>query len=187
MRTPTFLLLSALLFLATALRAQEMTRDDFQKTWKQGVELEDEKVMDRAVKRGSRHVIQFYEGLAFQARNGDDVEAELQCEQLAASSKRCFGNVTTLEKVGRWTEGATPELYTKLQQLRTTSGKLWNDYTSSVATGTIKTTVCSSPQVRRWIGEPSTNRRKKSTKRHTVSSTAVMYASMSDSSNQYGM
>lgn len=138
MRTPTFLLLSALLFLATALRAQEMTRDDFQKTWKQGVELEDEKVMDRAVKRGSRHVIQFYEGLAFQARNGDDVEAELQCEQLAASWKRCFGNVTTLEKVGRWTEGATPELYNKLQQLRTTSGKLWNDYTSSVATGTIK-------------------------------------------------
>ncbi|MEC8251954.1 MAG: hypothetical protein VX044_01995, partial [Planctomycetota bacterium] len=138
MRNLTILLLSALFSLATTARAQEMTRDDFLKTWKQGVELEDEKVMDRAVKRGSRHVIQYYEGLAFQARNGDDDAAELQCEQLNASWQRCFGNVTTLEKLGRWTDGATNELYNKLQQIRGTSGKLWNDYSASVATGTIK-------------------------------------------------
>ena len=132
------LLLSLVLSMVTTLRAQEMTREDFQKTWKQGVELEDEKIMDRAVKRGSRHVIQHYEGLSFQARNGDDVEAELQCELLTASWQRCFGNATTLEKVQRWADGATNALYNKLQQIRTNSGRLWSDYSSSVATGTIK-------------------------------------------------
>ena len=96
MRHIHLLLFSLAFSLTTALRAQEMTREEFQKTWKQGVELEDEKLMDRAVQRGSRHVIQFYEGLSFQARNGDDVDAELQCEQLTASWQRCFGNATTL-------------------------------------------------------------------------------------------
>ena len=133
------LLLFCLAFsLTSAVCAQEMTREDFQKTWKQGVELEDEKLMDRAVQRGSRHVIQFYEGLSFQARNGDDVDAELQCELLTASWQRCFGNATTLEKVQAWAGAATNELYNRLQQIRTNSGRLWNDYSSSVATGTIK-------------------------------------------------
>ena len=138
MRNPILLLLSPLFLLTFALRAQEITNEEFQKTWKQGVELEDDKVMDRAVKRGSRHVIQFYEGLAFQARDGDDVAAELQCELLQASWKRCFGDIKTLEKLQRWTDGVTADIYNKLQQIRSNSGKLWNDYTASVATGTIK-------------------------------------------------
>ena len=138
MRNPILLLISALLVLTAAPRAQEISRDEFMKSWKQGVELEDEKVMDRAVKRGSRHVIQYFEGLAFQARDGDDLEAERQCELLQASWQRCFGNLTTLEKLERWTGGTTNETYNKLQQIRTNSGKLWADYTGSVATGTIK-------------------------------------------------
>lgn len=138
MRNSILLLVSVLLVLTSALSAQELSRDDFMKSWKQGVELEDEKIMDRAVKGGSRHVIQHYEGLAFQARNGDDVEAELQCELLTASWQRCFGNATTLEKVQRWADGATNELYNKLQQIRTNSGRLWADYSGQVATGTIK-------------------------------------------------
>lgn len=138
MRNLTFLVVSVLFVLTTALRAQEMSNADFQKAWKQGVDLEDEKVMDRAVKRGSRHVIQHFEGLAFQARSGTDTEAELQCELLMASWKRNFGNTTTLEKVQRWADGATTELFNKLQQIRTNSGRLWNDYSAQVATGTIK-------------------------------------------------
>lgn len=128
MRYLPLLLLSLALSLPTLLRAQEISRDEFQKTWKQGVELEDDKIMDRAVQRGARHVIQYYEGLSFQARSGDDVEAELQCELLTASWKRCFGNATTLEKVQAWADGATNELYNRLQQIRTNSGRLWNDY-----------------------------------------------------------
>lgn len=138
MRNLPILFVSVLFLLATALGAQEMSNADFQKTWKQGVDLEDEKVMDRAVKGGARHVIQFYEGLAFQARGGNDDAAELQCELLTASWKRCFENATTLEKVQRWADGATNELYNKLQKIRTNSGRLWSDYSSSVATGTIK-------------------------------------------------
>ena len=68
MRNPILLLISALLVLTAAPRAQEISRDEFMKSWKQGVELEDEKVMDRAVKRGSRHVIQYFEGLSFPRR-----------------------------------------------------------------------------------------------------------------------
>jgi hypothetical protein len=138
MRNLTILVVSVLFVLTSALRAQEMSEADFQKAWKQGVDLEDEKVMDRAVKQGSRHVIQHFESLALQARSGTDAVAERQCELLMASWKRNFENTDTLEKVQRWADGATTQLYNKLQQIRTTSGRLWNDYTSKVATGTIK-------------------------------------------------
>jgi len=138
MRNLSIFVVSVLFVLTTALRAQEMSSADFQKTWKQGVDLEDEKVMDRAMKRGSRHAILYFETLAFQARSGKDVEAELQCELLTASWKRCFEKADTLEKVQRWADGVTNQLYTKLQTIRSNSGKLWNDYSSAVATGTIK-------------------------------------------------
>ena len=93
MRNSILLLVSVLLVLTSALSAQELSRDDFLKSWKQGVELEDDKVMDRAVKGGSRHVIQHYEGLAFQARNGDDVEAELQVIKKPSQHRVGWGHI----------------------------------------------------------------------------------------------
>ena len=115
MRDMTRLVLSLLLLWTAALPAQELSNDEFLKTWKQGMDLEDEKIMDRAVKRGARHVILYFEALSFQARNGTDDAAELQCELLTAAWKRVFPDMSTLEKVGRWTDGATDKLYTKLQ------------------------------------------------------------------------
>ncbi len=138
MRDTTRLVLSLLLLWTAALPAQELSNDEFLKTWKQGMDLEDEKIMDRAVKRGSRHVILYFEALSLQARSGTDAAAELQCELLTAAWKRVFPDTSTLEKVARWTDGATDQIYTKLQTIRSNSGRLWNDYSSSVATGNIK-------------------------------------------------
>jgi|GEM_PF-5348787 len=138
MRTPILLLISALFVLTAAPRAQQLSREDFLKQWRQGLELEDDKILDRAVKNGSGHVIQFYEGLLLAARNGDNVDAELQCEQLTASWQRCFNNVTLLEKLERWIDGSTNKLYTELNGIRANASKLWADYAASVATGDIK-------------------------------------------------
>ena len=57
------------LFLALAalsgrgLSAQDLTRPAFRKAWAQGMSLEDDKLLDKAMKRGPLHAAQFSEEL----------------------------------------------------------------------------------------------------------------------------
>ncbi|MFK7742859.1 MAG: hypothetical protein AB8H80_21285 [Planctomycetota bacterium] len=126
-------LFSLLTLILTALApAQDMSKDEFRKTWAQGVELEEDKLLDKAMKRGSLHAISYFEALWRQASTSSNVEAEAQCERLMASWQRCFETKKTLEEVQRWVDGCDNPTYTKLQSIRTNSSKLWNDYLKNV-------------------------------------------------------
>lgn len=131
-------LVSLLLALTSAVSAQELTADAFRKAWAQGMELEDDKLLDKAMKRGHRHALLYFEGCWHSAQSGNNQSAELQCEALFASWERCFKNRTTLEKLQRWIDGSAGKSYTRLQTIRSDSARIWGDYTSNVATGLIK-------------------------------------------------
>jgi hypothetical protein len=136
--TITAVFVSLLLALTGALPAQELNRADFRKQWAQGIELEDDKILDKAMKRGHLHAIMFYEELWRVASTRDDQVAEMNTDALMASWGRCFENQDTLTHVQRWVDGCTASLYKRLQSCRSNSAKIWGDYTSNVATGLIK-------------------------------------------------
>lgn len=110
-----------------SLPAQELTKDKFIADFNKGIELNDEKLMDKAMKRGARHAVGYYEALWFEVLRKIE-GADQKCDALTASWKRCFGNTETLDKMQRWADGATAPLYEQMQKIRTNSAKLWKDY-----------------------------------------------------------
>ena len=139
MRHITTAVIASLLFvLIGSLPAQQLNRADFRKQWAQGIELEDEKILDKAMKRGHQHAVMFYEELWRVASTSNDQVAEMNTDALMASWGRCFENQDTLTNVQRWVDGCTNDLYKRLQSCRSNSAKIWSDYTNNVATGLIK-------------------------------------------------
>lgn len=136
--TSTVVLASILLALTSALSAQELSQAEFRKMWSQGINLEDEKVLDKAMKRGARHAITYYEEFWTVASRGASDSAELNCEALMASWERLFKTRATLKKVQEWVDGASPAMHKQLHSVRTNSARLWNDYLANVATGLVK-------------------------------------------------
>lgn len=136
--TKTAVFVSILLALTSALSAQEMSQAEFRKLWNQGVQLEDDKILDKAMKRGSRHAITYYEEFWTIATAGANEDAEFNCEALMASWGRIYENKQTLEKVQEWVDGASPSMHKQLHSIRSNSAKIWNDYLNNVATGLVK-------------------------------------------------
>lgn len=110
-----------------SLPAQELTKDKFIADFNKGIELNDEKLMDKAMKRGARHAVGYYEALWFEVLR-KVAGADVKCDALMASWKRCFEKTDTLEKMQRWADGATAQLYDEMQKIRTGAAKLWKDY-----------------------------------------------------------
>lgn len=132
-KTTVVLFVLLLAFGTSVLRAQqEMSRDEFQKAWAQGIDLEDDKLLDKAVRGGARHAIRFYEELWTQAQTGN-VDAEFQAEKVAAAWEREFGDRKTPDEVKRWVGGAVAEVQKQLRTIRTNADKLWGDYSSNVS------------------------------------------------------
>lgn len=100
--------------------------------------LEDDKILDKAMKRGHQHAIGYYEEFWRIAATGSNQSAELNAEALMASWGRCFENQDTLKHVQGWVDGCTDAVYRRLQTCRSNSAKLWGDYTTNVAIGLIK-------------------------------------------------
>ncbi|MGK0304212.1 MAG: hypothetical protein ACI89X_005120, partial [Planctomycetota bacterium] len=136
--TKTAVFVSLLFALAAALPAQELNRADFRKMWAQGMSLEDDKILDKATKRGHLHAITYYEEFWRIAATSDNQGAELNAEALMASWERNFGNKDTLTHVQRWVDGCTDQIYKRLQTCRANSAKIWGDYATNVATGKVK-------------------------------------------------
>ena len=135
---PIVVLCSFLLALTSALSAQEMSRADFRKLWRQGIELEDDKLLDRAMKRGARHGIILSAAYWPIASNRPDEKAELNCAALMSAWERQYKTKETLEKLQRWVDGASPSMHKQLNRVRSDSARIWGDYTDNVATGLIK-------------------------------------------------
>lgn len=137
--TKTAVVVSLLLTLCAALPAQnEMSRDEFRKAWAQGMSLEDDKLLDKAMKRGHLHAILFYEEFWRVASAKSDQVAELNAAALMASWERVHGTKKTLSSVQNWVDGCTDSIYTRLQSCRSNSSKLWNDYLTNVQNNKIK-------------------------------------------------
>lgn len=136
--TPTVILASLLLALTSALSAQEMSQAEFRKMWSQGINLEDDKILDKAMKRGALHAITCYEEFWTVASRGTNDSAELNCEALMASWERLFNTRATLEKVQRWVDGASPSMHKRIRSIRSNAARLWGDYLENVATGLVK-------------------------------------------------
>ena len=127
-----------LLALTAALSGQELGRDEFRTMWGQGMSLEDDKLLDKAMKRGHLQAITYYEEFWGQARSVNSPTAELNAAALMASWQRCFKGNATLDFVQRWVDGSNASAMKQLQSVRMNSAKLWGDYATNVATGLIK-------------------------------------------------
>jgi len=136
--TPLVVVVPLLLVLASAVSAQELSSDEFRKMWNQGIKLEDNKILDKAMKRGARHAITYYEEFWTIASSVANDDAELNCEALMSSWERLFKTKTTLEKVQNWVDGASPSMHKQLRSIRSNAARIWNDYLENVATGLIK-------------------------------------------------
>ncbi|MBL8728831.1 MAG: hypothetical protein JNM25_10400 [Planctomycetes bacterium] len=125
-----------LLSFGCALRAQDYTADQFRVDFNKGVEIGDEKYVDKAMKRGPGHALLFYEELYRTRSSSDGVDAKL--EAMRASWLRTFENGQTLEKMHRWLEGASPTVLESLDKGRTNSRKLWGFFTDQVSQEQVK-------------------------------------------------
>jgi hypothetical protein len=120
-----------------ALRAQDYTSDDFRTDFNKGVEIGDERHIDKAVKRGPGHATNYFEALLRERRRGHP-EVEPKLEAMRASWARTFENGKTLEKLQRWMEEASDSALEQLDKERNNSTKLWSFYADSVSKELIK-------------------------------------------------
>lgn len=116
------------------LLAQEDPRAQFRSEFSKGVEYNDTKMMDKALKRegGPSQAALYFEELSvdkWRSRAGADPKDVAQRDSKLAALheawKRCFEGSTTLEKVQRWIDGMDDDLYARLQKGRDSSAKLW--------------------------------------------------------------
>lgn len=136
LRTCLLALLFVLVPFARA-AAQEYTKDAFATDFFKGVEMGDERYSDKAMKRGARFAVLYYEDL-FRDRGRDPAAIDAKLEALRAAWARCFEGKQTLEKLHRWLEFADADALEKVQRLRVNSVKLWNFYLESIAQQQIK-------------------------------------------------
>ncbi len=127
--------LSVLLGLLAPLRAQGYTQEQFRAELAKGIEYNDPKLIDRAIKKdgGPAHTVLYFEELCVErlrAKPGEtDQVRQARDARLAAMREawpRCFENSQTLEKVHRWVDGMDDQLYQTLQKSRSSAAKLWN-------------------------------------------------------------
>jgi hypothetical protein len=135
MHRSTVVLSFAVLFLGLCVRGlagQEISREQFRADFNKGVELGDERLSDRAMKRGPTHAALYYEEL-FWEKDAGRADAAAKCQALQASWRRCFDGSDTLEHLDRWCSGATNALRGQLQRSRDQTYKLWNHYSNEIA------------------------------------------------------
>ncbi|MBZ0150601.1 MAG: hypothetical protein K8J09_03645 [Planctomycetes bacterium] len=112
--------------------AQELSEAQFRTDWNQGFNIQDDKTMDKVMKRGAGQAIKYFEELCFDKGRGDQVATD-KVAAMSASWKRCFPNSNTLEQLERWTNGQTETEFAKLTKVRASSARLWGIYTDQIS------------------------------------------------------
>lgn len=136
-RTLTAVVSSLLVCLLSALRAQDITKEQFTAELNKGIELGDEKVIDKVMKRGAYHALNYYEALYYDKAAGKESATKL-CATMMASWKRCFEGADTMEQLDRWYSSATSTHQEQLRNGRTQSFRIWTHYSDVVSKGTTK-------------------------------------------------
>jgi hypothetical protein len=136
-RTLIALVSTVLACLVSAPRAQDLSKEQFRAEIAKGLELGDDKVVDKAMKRNAYHALNYYEQLYYDKEAGKETAKKL-CAALTDSWKRCFEGTDTMEQVDRWYSGANNSTRDQLQKSRTQSYRVWTHYSDVVAKGTTK-------------------------------------------------
>jgi hypothetical protein len=127
-----------LLLLSSALRAQDILKEQWRTDFSKAVELNDEKLQDKLMKRAPIHAALYYEEMYWEKDAGKEASAA-KCRAMAASWKRCFENSDTLEQLDRWCAGTSKSDYQQLAKSRTNSFKVWQHFQDVVSKGLVKT------------------------------------------------
>ena len=103
----------AVLSLLTAsvapLAAQDITRAAFRAEFEQGMEFNDEKMLDKTMKKSPAEAVIWFEELYTEQSRGKD-ELRPKVDALRGSWERSFGNKGTIEKLERWINGMDSRL-----------------------------------------------------------------------------
>lgn len=138
MRCLPFLLFASLLLLvAPFAKAQDMSLEQFRVELAKAREINDPKLIDKAVKAAPSHALRVYEELMF-GRLAGSTEVEPVADAVRESWKRVFEQGETIEKLERWVElnGATAR--EGLEKCRANLAQTWKLYSNEVSKDTIK-------------------------------------------------
>ncbi|MFY9342906.1 MAG: hypothetical protein WAT39_10480 [Planctomycetota bacterium] len=130
----SFVCVSFLLALAPA---QELSKEQFRTDFSKAVELNDEKMMDKTMKRGSTEAPKYYEETYWEKEQNKPAAAE-RCQAVRASWQRVFDKSDTIEQLDRWLNGAGAQGWEQLQKGRRQSTKLYSHYFDVVSKGLVK-------------------------------------------------
>ena len=133
-RTLPLVLLFALAWLLPSLPAQDPNAEAFRADFNKGIELNDEKLIDKAIKRSSYHALNYFESLIYEKDAGKE-EAIKKCAAMMASWKRCFEGSDTIEQLDRWYNGAANQVREQLRKGRDKSYQVWKHYSDVVSKG----------------------------------------------------
>src|SRR5262245_7062366 len=125
-----------------ALPAQAQTSEQFQEEFFKGLELGEEKLMDKVMKRNADNALEVMENLFWSTQRGEApavAQAKAKVDALMASWKRSFNNTETMEKLYRWCDGTTESVYQQLRKIRDSSRSLWQNYDKEVSKAMIRT------------------------------------------------
>ncbi len=134
---------NAVLFALTAAllspfcQAQQTPAAQFRADFSKGIELADDKMVDKAVKRAPGEALRFYEDI-YQEKQAGKESAHAQVLALQNSWKRLFENGDTLERLDRWLSGADQTRLQSLRSSRDNEWKVWSDYSDRVAKGVVR-------------------------------------------------
>jgi hypothetical protein len=123
--------------LPTALAAQALTDEQLRSELAKALELADDKLVDKAVKRGSYAALNLFESL-WDDRVAKKEESKKRCDAIQAAWPRCFEGSDTVDQLDRWLEGATPTVRQSLMHGRTQVQKLWDHYSTVVSKEFVK-------------------------------------------------
>ncbi|MCR9244074.1 MAG: hypothetical protein NXI31_03520 [bacterium] len=114
------------LFSAAQLSAQAIDEATFKSNFSQGLRLQDEKLMDKWMKRqyASDHAWKYFEELYAESMGGN-VDNSEKTDALKASWERCFEGKNTLHRVERWLDSVDKGTFDSIRKVRGEADKLW--------------------------------------------------------------
>lgn len=118
--------------LAPCLAAQDLSKDQFRSDFNKALDIADDKLVDKAVKRGAYHAAHYYEEMYWEKEAGK-ADAAAKCTALRASWKRCFENGDTLEQLDRWLNGSGAQVWQQLQRGRGQAATVYKNYADVVS------------------------------------------------------
>ncbi|MBL8754354.1 MAG: hypothetical protein JNK15_13715 [Planctomycetes bacterium] len=133
----SLLLLCVVFALPALAAAQVQAEEQFRTELGKALELGDEKLVDKAVKRAPVAAMNVFE-LLWDERAGNREEAKKRADAIQAAWPRCFEGSDTIDQIDRWRSGATATTRESLEHGRTQLRKLWSHYVDVVSKGFTK-------------------------------------------------